>query len=123
MQIYTDNELQNMTLGELRDAFKRAAECGIDDDFATFFWREVSRARNMSDEWSMQRVVNLLENCKRQKGRKYDTAAHKADGSNVASYQKLLLAFEYNELEHAIAYLCSHFDVTRKSKPYVIKEI
>lgn len=107
----SDTELITMSVQDVEKLFYKAtAVCDI-NEYADAFWTHYSSILN--SQASLQGIVNTLEQLKRRLGRKYDI--NKND-----FILRRYLACKYNCVEAQIQYICSTFNVKRKSKAYYL---
>ena len=116
---FTDDELRNMTVAQIRDAFAIAEKNGMLDQFAEAFWRNINRVRSEPSDATVTNVLRTLEDRKRALGRKYDAMVQRHPRSPwLADFY----AIQYNDIEYQIRWLCINYDVQRHTKAYLLKE-
>ena len=116
---FTDDELRNMTIAQMRDAYKIAENNGVLEQFAEVFWKNINRVRSEPSDATVTNVVRTLEDRKRALGRKYDAVLqHNPRLSWLAD----IYAIQYNDIEYQIRWLCINYNVQRHSKAYLLKE-
>ena len=115
---FTDYELRQMTVEQMKCAFEDAEKDGILNEFADAFWTNAGRARSDPNYITIQNVVNSLEARKRDLGRKYcNTLAKYRNKAWLAT----LIAIQYNDVEYQIRWLCLNYKVERESLPYLLE--
>ena len=116
---FTDDELRNMTVAQMQDAFVIAEKSGLLDQFTEVFWKNINRVRSEPSDATVANVLRTLEDRKRALGRKYDTAVKRSPRFPwlADSY-----AIQYNDIEYQIRWLCINYNVQRHSKAYLLKE-
>ena len=116
---FTDDELRNMTIAQMRDAYAIAENNGVLEQFAEVFWKNINRVRSEPSDATVTNVLRTLEDRKRALGRKYDAVLqHNPRLPWLAdSY-----AIQYNDIEYQIRWLCINYNVQRHSKAYLLKE-
>ena len=103
----TDEQLANTPLGQVEQMFNAARMLNIEKEFGVEFWQRVSRLKCQST--SLQKAVQLLEDYKKNVGRKLNI------GNDIVQRVK------YNEIEAEIAWLCKQYNLTRSSKPFSVE--
>lgn len=116
---FTDDELRNMTVAQMHDAFVIAEKSGLLDQFTEVFWKNINRVRSEPSDATVTNVLRTLEDRKRALGRKYDAAVKRNPRFPwlADSY-----AIQYNDIEYQIRWLCINYNVQRHSKAYLLKE-
>ena len=69
---FTDDELRNMTMTQMRDAYAIAEANGVLEQFSEVFWKNINRVRSEPSDATVTNVLRTLEDRKRALGRKYD---------------------------------------------------
>ena len=116
---FTDDELRNMTIAQMRDAFTIAETNGVLKQFAEVFWKNIHRVRSEPSDATVTNVLRTLEDRKRALGRKYDAVLqHNPRLPWLAD----VYAIQYNDIEYQIRWLCINYNVERHSKAYLLKE-
>ena len=108
-------DLRHISLKDTEFLFKQAKKLDVLDQFTDAFWTAVSISK--ASKPSLQEAVNLLEEQKRQLGRKYD----KMQSTTNNRVRKNYVAMKYNEIEHQIRWFISNFDLYRTSEPYLLE--
>lgn len=108
-------DLKHISLKDIEFLFKQAKKLNVVDEFADKFWTAVSLSK--ASKPSLQECLNLLEEQKRQLGRKYDKMQSAANNEARRNY----VAIKYNEIEHQIRWLVATFDLYRTSEPYLLE--
>lgn len=108
-------DLKHISLKDIEFLFKQAKKLNVVDEFADQFWTALSISK--ASKPSLQECVYLLEEQKRQLGRKYD----KMRSSDNNKAQRNYVATKYNEIEHQIRWLIDTFDLYRTSEPYLLE--
>ena len=108
-------DIQHISLQETEQLFNKAEKLGVLDIFAEMFWDTMELAKR--SKASLQEAVNLLEEQKRQLGRKYDKMQSAANNEAHRNY----VATKYNEIEHQIRWLVATFDLYRTSESYLLE--
>ena len=108
-------DLRNISLKDIEFLFKQAKKLGVVDEFADQFWTAVGISK--ASKPSLQECIYLLEEQKRQLGRKYDKMQSAANNEAHRNY----VATKYNEIEHQIRWLVATFDLYRTSEPYLLE--
>lgn len=108
-------DLRHISLKDTEFLFKQAKKLNVVDEFADKFWTALSVTKEVKP--SLQECVYLLEEQKRQLGRKYD----KMRSSDNNKVRRNYVAMKYNEIEHQIRWLISTFDLYRTSEPYLLE--
>lgn len=108
-------DLRHISLKDTEFLFKQAKKLNVLDQFADAFWTALSVTKEAKP--SLQEAVNLLEEQKRQLGRKYD----KMQSTTNNRVRKNYVAMKYNEIEHQIRWLVATFDLYRTSEPYLLE--
>lgn len=116
---FTDDELRNMTVMQMRNAFIIAEDCGVLKQFTEVFWKNINRVRSEPSDATVTNVLRTLEDRKRALGRKYD-AVSKRDPRHP--WFADIYAIQYNDIEYQIRWLCINYNVQRNSKAYLLKE-
>lgn len=116
---FTDGELRNMTISQMRDAFVIAEANGISEQFARVFWKNINRVRGELSDATVINVLRTLEDRKRALGRKYDALVQR---SPRFPWIADIIALQYNDIEYQIRWLCINYNVQRHSKAYLLKE-
>lgn len=116
---FTDDELRNMTIAQMRDAYKIAENNGVLEQFAEVFWKNINRVRSTPSDATVTNVLRTLEDRKRALGRKYDAVLqHNPRLPWLAD----VYAIQYNDIEYQIRWLCINYNVERHSKAYLLKK-
>ena len=116
---FTDDELRNMTMTQMRDAYAIAEANGVLEQFAEVFWKNINRVRSEPSDATVTNVLRTLEDRKRALGRKYDAVLqHNPRLPWLAD----VYAIQYNDIEYQIRWLCINYNVQRQSKAYLLKE-
>lgn len=108
-------DLRHISLKDTEFLFKQAKKLNVLDQFTDAFWTALSVTKEVKP--SLQEAVNLLEEQKRQLGRKYD----KMQSTTNDRVRKNYVATKYNEIEHQIRWLVATFDLYRTSEPYLLE--
>ena len=108
-------DLRHISLKDTEFLFKQAKKLGVVDEFADQFWTAVSLSK--ASKPSLQECLYLLEEQKRQLGRKYD----KMRSSDNNKARRNYVAMKYNEIEYQIRWLVATFDRYRTSEPYLLE--
>ena len=108
-------DLKHISLKDIEFLFKQAKKLGVLDEFADQFWTALSISK--ASKPSLQECVYLLEEQKRQLGRKYDKMRSSDNNKERRNY----VATKYNEIEHQIRWLIDTFDLYRTSEPYLLE--
>ena len=108
-------DLKHISLKDTEFLFKQAKKLNVLDEFADQFWTAIGISK--ASKPSLQECVYLLEEQKRQLGRKYDKM--KSSDNNEA--HRNYVATKYNEIEHQIRWLIDTFDLYRTSEPYLLE--
>ena len=108
-------DLRHISLKDTEFLFKQAKKLGVLDQFTDAFWTALSVTKEVKP--SLQEAVNLLEEQKRQLGRKYD----KMQSTTNNRVRKNYVAMKYNEIEYQIRWLVTNFDLYRTSEPYLLE--
>ena len=108
-------DLRHISLKDTEFLFKQAKKLNVVDEFADKFWTAMSVTKEVKP--SLQECVYLLEEQKRQLGRKYDKM-RSGDNNKV---RRNYVAIKYNEIEHQIRWLVATFDLYRISEPYLLE--
>lgn len=108
-------DLRHISLKDTEFLFKQAKKLNVVDEFADKFWTALSVTKEVKP--SLQECVYLLEEQKRQLGRKYD----KMRSSDNNKVRRNYVATKYNEIEHQIRWLIDTFDLYRTSEPYLLE--
>lgn len=108
-------DLKHISLKDTEFLFKQAKKLGVLDEFTDQFWTALSISK--ASKPSLQECVYLLEEQKRQLGRKYDKMRSSDNNKERRNY----VATKYNEIEHQIRWLISTFDLYRTSEPYLLE--
>ena len=108
-------DLRHISLKDIEFLFKQAKKLNVLDQFTDAFWTAMSVTKEVKP--SLQEAVNLLEEQKRQLGRKYD----KMRSSDNNRVRKNYVAMKYNEIEYQIRWFISNFDLYRTSEPYLLE--
>ena len=108
-------DLKHISLKDTEFLFKQAKKLNVVDEFADQFWRAVGISK--ASKPSLQECIYLLEEQKRQLGRKYDKMQSTANNEAHRNY----VATKYNEIEHQIRWLVATFDLYRTSEPYLLE--
>ncbi len=108
-------DLKHISLKDTEFLFKQAKKLGVLDQFTDAFWTALSVTKEVKP--SLQEAVNLLEEQKRQLGRKYD----KMQSTTNNRARKNYVAMKYNEIEYQIRWLVATFDLYRTSEPYLLE--
>lgn len=108
-------DLRHISLKDTEFLFKQAKKLGVLDQFTDAFWTALSVTKEVKP--SLQEAVNLLEEQKRQLGRKYD----KMQSTTNNRVRKNYVAMKYNEIEYQIRWFISNFDLYRTSEPYLLE--
>ena len=116
---FTDDELRNMTIAQMRDAFAIAEKSGLLDQFTEVFWRNINRVRSEPSDATVTNVLRTLEDRKRALGRKYDMIVQRHPR---LPWLANIYAIQYNDIEYQIRWLCINYDVKRHTKAYLLKE-
>ena len=116
---FTDDELRNMTVTQMRDAFTIAENNGVLEQFAEVFWKNINRVRSEPSDATVTNVLRTLEDSKRALGRKYDAVLQ--HNPRLPSFADIY-AIQYNDIEYQIRWLCINYNVQRHSKAYLLKE-
>ena len=117
---FTDAELRNMTVAQMRDAFAIAEKNGILDQFAEVFWKNVNRVRSEPSNATVTNVLRTLEDRKRALGRKYDEIVQR---NPRFPWLADFYAIQYNDIEYQIRWLCINYKLERHSKAYLLREV
>ena len=116
---FTDDELRNMTIAQMRDAYSIAEANGVLEQFAEVFWKNINRVRSEPSDATVTNVLRTLEDRKRALGRKYDAVLqHNPRLPWLAD----IYAIQYNDIEYQIRWLRINYNVQRHSKAYLLKE-
>ena len=111
-------DLRHISLKDTEFLFKQAKKLGVVDEFADQFWTAVrSIVMIHLCLCYLQECIYLLEEQKRQLGRKYDKMQSTANNEAHRNY----VATKYNEIEHQIRWLVATFDLYRTSEPYLLE--
>ena len=116
---FTDDELRNMTIAQMRDAFAIAEKSGLLDQFTEVFWKNINRVRSEPSDATVTNVLRTLEDRKRALGRKYDAIVQRHPR---ASWLADFYAIQYNDIEYQIRWLCINYNIERHTKAYLLKE-
>lgn len=108
-------DLRHISLKDIEFLFKQAKKLNVLDQFTDAFWTAMSVTKEVKP--SLQEAVNLLEEQKRQLGRKYD----KMQSTTNNRVRKNYVAMKYNEIEYQIRWFISNFDLYRTSEPYLLE--
>lgn len=108
-------DLRHISLKDIEFLFKQAKKLNVLDQFTDAFWTAMSVTKEVKP--SLQEAVNLLEEQKRQLGRKYD----KMQSTTNNRVRKNYVAMKYNEIEYQIRWLVATFDLYRTSEPYLLE--
>lgn len=108
-------DLRHISLKDIEFLFKQAKKLNVLDQFTDAFWTAMSVTKEVKP--SLQEAVNLLEEQKRQLGRKYD----KMQSSDNNRVRKNYIAMKYNEIEYQIRWFISNYDIYRTSEPYLLE--
>lgn len=108
-------DLRHISLKDTEFLFKQAKKLNVLDQFTDAFWTALSVTKEVKP--SLQEAVNLLEEQKRQLGRKYD----KMQSTTNNRVRKNYVAMKYNEIEYQIRWFISNFDLYRTSEPYLLE--
>ena len=108
-------DLKHISLKDTEFLFKQAKKLNVVDEFADQFWTAVGISK--ASKPSLQECIYLLEEQKRQLGRKYD----KMQSSDHNKEHRNYVATKYNEIEHQIRWLVATFDLYRTSEPYLLE--
>ena len=108
-------DLRHISLKDTEFLFKQAKKLNVLDQFTDAFWTAMSVTKEVKP--SLQEAVNLLEEQKRQLGRKYD----KMQSTTSNLVRKNYVAMKYNEIEYQIRWLVATFDLYRTSEPYLLE--
>ena len=108
-------DLRHVSLKDVEFLFKQAKKLNVLDEFADEFWTKVGEAKAVKP--SLQECLYLLEEQKRQLGRKYDKMQSTPNNRTRKNY----VAIKYNEIEYQIRWLISNFDIYRISEPYLLE--
>lgn len=108
-------DLKHISLKDTEFLFKQAKKLGVLDEFTDQFWTALSISK--ASKPSLQECVYLLEEQKRQLGRKYDKMRSSDNNKERRNY----VATKYNEIEHQIRWLIDTFDLYRTSEPYLLE--
>lgn len=108
-------DLKHISLKDTEFLFKQAKKLNVLDEFADQFWTALSISK--ASKPSLQECVYLLEEQKRQLGRKYDKMRSSDNNKERRNY----VATKYNEIEHQIRWLIDTFDLYRTSEPYLLE--
>ena len=107
--------LRHISLKDTEFLFKQAKKLNVLDEFADQFWTAVGISK--ASKPSLQECIYLLEEQKRQLGRKYDKMQSTMNNEAHRNY----VATKYNEIEHQIRWLVDTFDLYRTSEPYLLE--
>lgn len=116
---FTDDDLRNMTIHSMRDAFIIAEKSGVLEQFTEVFWKNINRVRSNPSDATVTNVLRTLESRKRALGRKYDALSQR---SPRFPWLASLVAIQYNDIEYQIRWLCINYNVQRHSEAYLLKE-
>lgn len=105
----TYKEFTAMTLADFQKFANVAAQNGELEDFLRDAWEAIAIERGNHHADNMTKVVNNLEQYKRQVGRRYDL-------THNTEYKD-----KYNELEDQIQYLTKTYEAKRLTKPYYLR--
>lgn len=108
-------DLRHISLKDTEFLFKQAKKLNVVDEFADQFWTAVGISK--ASKPSLQECVYLLEEQKRQFGRKYDKMRSTMNNETHRNY----VATKYNEVEQQIRWLVASFDLYRTSEPYLLE--
>ena len=108
-------DLRHISLKDTEFLFKQAKKLGVVDEFADQFWTAVSLSK--ASKPSLQECLYLLEEQKRQLGRKCDKMQSAVNNKARRNY----VAMKYNEIEYQIRWLVATFDLYRTSEPYLLE--
>lgn len=108
-------DLRHISLKDIEFLFKQAKKLNVLDQFTDAFWTAMSVTKEVKP--SLQEAVNLLEEQKRQLGRKYD----KMQSTTNNRVRKNYVAMKYNEIEYQIRWFISNYDLYRTSEPYLLE--
>ena len=108
-------DLKHISLKDTEFLFKQAKKLNVVDEFVDQFWTAVGISK--ASKPSLQECIYLLEEQKRQLGRKYD----KMQSSDNNEAHRNYVATKYNEIEHQIRWLVATFDLYRTSEPYLLE--
>ena len=111
----SNQDLKHISLKDTEFLFKQAKKLNVLDEFADQFWTAVGISK--ASKPSLQECVYLLEEQKRQLGRKYDKMRSSDNNKEPRNY----VATKYNEIEHQIRWLIDTFDLYRTSEPYLLE--
>ena len=117
---FTDDELRNMTILEMRDAFAIAETNGVLEQFVKVFWKNINRVRSEPSDATVTNVLRTLEDRKRALGRKYDAVLKR---NPRLPWLADVYAIQYNDIEYQIRWLCLNYNVQRNSKAYLLKDV
>ena len=117
---FTDDELRNMTILEMRDAFAIAETNGVLEQFVKVFWKNINRVRSEPSDATVTNVLRTLEDRKRALGRKYDAVLKR---NPRLPWLADVYAIQYNDIEYQIRWLCINYNVQRNSKAYLLKDV
>lgn len=117
---FTDDELRNMTVAQMRYAFAIAEKNGLLDQFAEVFWKNLNRVRSEPSSATVTNVLRTLEDRKRALGRKYDAVVQR---NPRFPWLADFYAIQYNDIEYQIRWLCINYNVKRHSKAYLLREV
>lgn len=115
----SDGAIKALSLKQTEELFATAERAGVLEDFAQLFWDAVGRIN--ASKSSLQECVYLLEEHKRQYGRRYANLKEPDYKSWLYNYQRKRLATKYNELEYQIRWLVEQYELNRKTKPYFLE--
>lgn len=108
-------DLRHISLKDTEFLFKQAKKLNVVDEFADQFWTAVGISK--ASKPSLQECIYLLEEQKRQLGRKYD----KMQSTTNNRVRKNYVATKYNEIEYQIRWLVATFDLYRTSEAYLLE--
>ena len=117
---FTDDELRDMTVAQMRDAFAIAEKNGLLNQFAEVFWKNVNRVRSEPSSATITNVLRTLEDRKRALGRKYDAVVQR---NPRFPWLADFYAIQYNDIEYQIRWLCINYKLERHSKAYLLREV
>lgn len=116
----SDEAIKALSLKQTEELFATAERACVLEDFAQLFWDAVARIN--ATKPSLQECVYLLEERKRQYGRRYANLKEPDYKKPwLYNYQRKRLATKYNELEYQIQWLVRQYGLKRTSKEYFLE--
>ena len=113
---FTDDELRNMTMTQMRDAYAIAEANGVLEQFSEVFWKNINRVRSEPSDATVTNVLRTLEDTQRALVRQYDAVLqHNPRLPWLAD----VYAIQYNDIEYQIRWLCINYTVQRHPKAHL----